>query len=418
LPGQKEICVKTTLPHKCPWRVIMIGDKPGDLIESNIVMNLADTCRIDDTSWIKPGKVLFPWWPDFKAVKGIPSEMCTENQKYYIDFAAEAGLQYMVLEGPWYGVDVDLEKYPEKYDITRSIPEVSLPELLAHAKKKNVGLLLWVTWKTLNGQLEDGLALYEKWGVKGIKVDYMCRDDQEMVNFYTRVAATAAKYHLVVLFHGAYKPTGLSRTYPNVLSFEGVMGNEGNKWGNRIVPQHDLTLPFTRMLAGPMDYTPGGFRNVTKEEFKDNYKQPMVMGTRCHQLGMYVVYESPLQMLCDDPAAYRGEAGLEFLRNVPSSWDETKVLCGEIGEYIVIARRKGDTWYIGGMTNWTARELTFPLSFLSEGNFKAEIFADGLQADKIPTQLTTTSKDVKPDEKLTIHLATGGGFAAWIQPKN
>jgi alpha-glucosidase len=418
LPAQKDVCVKSTTPHYCPWRVIMIGDKPGDLIESNIIMNLADPCKLDDTSWIRPGKVIFPWWPDFTAAPEIGSKMSTANQKYYIDFASEMGLEYIELEPPWYGIDVELEKNPEHFDITRSIPELNMPELLDYAKKKNVGVLIWVTWKTLNRQMEEGLSTYEKWGAKGIKVDYMCRDDQEMVNFYTKVAETAARYHLMVFFHGAYKPTGLSRTYPNIMTFEGVMGAEGNKWGNRIVPPHNVTLPFTRMLAGPMDYTPGGFRNVTKDEFRADWKQPMVMGTRCHQLAMYVVYESPLQMVSDDPAAYRGEQGLEFLRKVPSSWDETKVLLGEIGEYIVIARRKGDTWYIGGMTNWTARELTIPLGFLGEGNFKAEIFSDGSQADKIPTQLLSTSKDVKPDEKLTIHLATGGGFAAWIEPKN
>jgi alpha-glucosidase len=416
LPNGGGVAVRANAPHYTPWRVLMLGRQPGDLIESNILLNLSEPCALSDTRWITPGKALFPWWVAFKAEPPIPSRMTTANQEYYTDSAAQVGAKYLEFEPPWYGDETQCIENPDAQDITKPLPELNMPEIFAYGRQHGVGLVLWVHWKSLRNQMDEALALYDKWGAKGVKVDFMQRDDQEMVNFYTEVAQKCARRHLMVDFHGAYKPTGLRRTYPNVITREGVMGAEYNKVSARITPLHNVTLPFTRMLAGPMDYTPGGFRNVTADQFKINEKEPMVMGTRCHQLAMYVVYESPLAMVSDSPATYRGAVGTDFIRQVPTSWDETRVLAGEVAEYIVIARRLGADWYIGAMTNWTPRHLEIPLKRLGGGAWTADVYADGPNAARTPTDVTRSQATLQSSGAIILDLAPGGGWAAQLKP--
>jgi alpha-glucosidase len=415
LPDGTGVAVRGRAPHYTPWRVLMLGAKPGDLIESNLVLNLSDPCVLSDTSWIIPGKTVFPWWVNFKAVPPVPSRMTTENQKYYIDFAQEIHAPYLEFEPPWYGPEEQAVKEPESLDITRAIPELDMPEILSYGRQHGVGLIIWMHWKALRKQMDDALPLYAKWGAKGIKCDIMDSDDQTMVNFYEEVVRKCADLHLMVDFHGAYKPTGLRRTYPNLITREGVMGGEYNKVTKRETPLHNVTLPFTRMLAGPMDYTPGGFRNATAEQFTINYDYPEVMGTRCHQLAMYVVYESPLMMVSDSPEAYRGAVGTDFIRQVPTSWDETRVLAGEVAEYVVIARRQGKVWYIGAMTNWTPRHLSIPLKALGKGTWQADVYKDGPDAARTPTDAAHTQMTLLPNRQLEMDLAPGGGWAAHLK---
>jgi alpha-glucosidase len=411
-PDGSGVCVHASTPFSSPWRVIMIGERPGGLIESTIIANLSSPCALDDVSWIKPGKAIFPWWPDFYSDKpGVPSTLDFENQKYYIDFAAENNLGYLEMEPPWYGDTDDCINNPRNHDITKPIPGLRLPELFAYAKSKGVGIFLWAHWDNVDRQGDSAFALFQKWGAAGVKIDFMNRDDQEMVRWYQTTLQKAAAHRLMVLYHGAYKPTGLQRTFPHLLTQEGVFGNEQNKVTKLVTPAHTVTLPFTRMLAGPMDFTPGGFRNVTAEEFRPDYSRPMVMGTRCHQLAMFVVYDSPLMMVCDDPGAYRNQPGLAFIRDVPATWDETRVVQGRIAEYIVTARRSGDEWYLGGMTDWTPRQLSIPLSFLGNGAFEAEIFQDAADADAHPTGVSIMKRAMTWQDSLRVRMASGGGLA-------
>jgi alpha-glucosidase len=416
LPDGGGVAVRGRAPFVSPWRLLMAGDAPGRLIESTIILSLNAPCALDDVSWIRPGKAIFPWWPDFYCDKpGVPSALGFENQKYYIDFAAENNIAYLELEPPWYGPEGDCIDHPEKYDITKPVPDLRLPELMEYGKKAGVQLFIWAHWQNVERQADVAFPLYRSWGAAGVKVDFMNRDDQEMVRWYHKILKKAAANRLMVLFHGAYKPTGTQRTYPNLVTLEGVLGNEQNKVIDWITPQHTVTLPFTRMLAGPMDFTPGGFRNVTAQQFAPNMKRPVVMGTRCHQLAMFVVYESPLTMVCDDPAAYRGQPGLEFIREVPTTWDETRVLNGEIGEYITIARRNGTDWYLGAMTDWTPRAMRISLAFLGKGEFAADIYQDGPGADTQPVETNILHTTVSADSTLAVRLAKGGGFAAWFK---
>jgi alpha-glucosidase len=413
LPDGSGVAVRGESPFASPWRLLMVGDAPGRLIESTIILNLNAPCALDDVSWIRPGKAVFPWWPDFYCDRpAVPSALGFENQKYYIDFAAENNFSYLELEPPWYGPEEDCIDHPERYDITKPAPDLRLPELIEYGKKAGVRLFIWAHWQNVERQADSAFPLYKSWGAAGVKIDFMNRDDQEMVRWYHKILKKAAANHLMVLFHGAYKPTGTQRTYPNLVTLEGVLGNEQNKVIDWITPQHTVTLPFTRMLAGPMDFTPGGFRNVTAAEFTPNMRRPMVMGTRCHQLAMFVVYESPLTMVCDDPAAYRNQPGLEFIRQVPTTWDETRVLNGEIGECITIARRSGTDWYIGAMTDWTPRTMRIPLAFLGEGESAADIYQDGPDADTLPVEVKILQMNLSADSTLTMRLAKGGGFVA------
>ena len=401
-------------PKTSPWRVLLINDRPGGLIESNyLILNLSAPSVLADTSWIAPGKAAWDWWSgSFARNVTFKPGMNTATMEHYVDFAAGHHLEYMLVDAGWYPE----KDYTNPGDILSYVPEVNVPEIIAHAKQKGVKVLLWVYWGAMDKQMDEALDLYAKWGAAGIKVDFMDHDDQTMVNFYERLVRKAAEHHLVVDLHGAYKPTGLRRTYPNLLTREGVMGMEYSKWSDRVTPEHDVTLPFTRMLAGPMDYTPGCFNNATREQFKPRNLEPMCQGTRAHQLAMYAVFESPLVMLSDYPEDYDHNPGMEFLDKVPTVWDETKVLNGEPARYVTIARRHGDTWYLGAMTNWDARDLDVPLSFLGAGEYEAQIFADGADADKVATSLTISRRKVKAREKLTLHLAPGGGAAVIFSP--
>ena len=389
-----------------PWRVIGVAEKDGDLLTNQIVYLLEKPSQLQDTSWIKPGKVAWDWWNanniygvDFKA--GIN----TETYKYYIDFAAKYGIPYIILDEGWYKLGNALEV----------VPEINIPELTAYGKQKNVGVILWLVWKTLDDQLIPALDQYEKWGIKGIKVDFMQRNDQLLVNYYYKVSRETAKRKMLVDFHGAQKPASMTRTWPNLISTEGVRGMEWSKWSADSEPKHNVTLPFTRMFLGPMDYTPGAMRNATKLNFAPIFGQPMALGTRCQQLAMYVVYESPLQMLSDSPSNYMREPEImDFLAPVPTEWDETKVLDARIADYVVVARRNGHDWYVGAMTDWTPRDLEIDLSFLPEGSFTMEAYQDGVNADRYASDYKKTTTKVDRTTKLKLQLASGGGWAARI----
>ena len=389
-----------------PWRVIGVAERDGDLLTNQIVYLLEKPSEVQDTSWIKPGKVAWDWWNannvygvDFKA--GIN----TETYKYYVDFAAKYSISYIILDEGWYKLGNVLEV----------VPEINMGELTAYAKQKNVGIILWVVWKTLDDQLIPALDQFANWGVKGIKVDFMQRSDQMLIEYYYRVSRECAKRKMLVDFHGDQKPASMTRTWPNLISAEGVRGMEWSKWSADSEPKHNVTLPFTRMFLGPMDYTPGAMRNATKATFAAIHGQPMALGTRCHQLAMYVVFESPLQMLSDSPSNYMREPeSMEFLGPVPTEWDETKVLDASIADYVVVARRNGPDWYVGAMTDWTPRTLEIDLSFLPAGNFTMEAYQDGVNADRNASDYQKMTTQVNRNTKLKLPLASGGGWAARI----
>lgn len=410
------LAVSGRAPLASPWRVIMLGDEPGRLIESTLILSLNDPPAFRDTSWIRPGKAAWDWWSGQLAEGVAEPGMNDATMKHYVDFAAEFGLEYMLVDAGWYTPKAWGEGADLKADITKTVPEIDLPGLVRYARARGVGLILWLNWIPARDQMDRAFPYYERLGIKGVKIDFMDRDDQEMVAFYHRVLKKAAEHHLLVDLHGAYKPTGLARTYPNYLTQEGVLGAEYNKWSARVTATHNVTLPFTRMLAGPLDYTPAGFRNVTPARFKPQDKGPLVMTTRAHQLAMYVVYESPLQMVADAPEAYRGRPGAEFIRVVPTSWDETRVLEGSIGESIVVARRRGREWFVGAMTNERPRTIKVSLSFLGRGAYTLDAFADGPDASDEPKQLSVTTTRVRAGETLSITLAPSGGYAARLRP--
>ncbi|HEV7892907.1 MAG TPA: glycoside hydrolase family 97 protein [Pyrinomonadaceae bacterium] len=410
------LAVSGRTPLSSPWRVVLIGDTPGRLIESTLILSLNDPPAFKDTSWIKPGKAAWDWWSG-QLAEGIANPgMNDATMKHYIDFAAEFGLEYMLVDEGWYAPHAAGVARDVPVDITKTVPEIDLPGLVSYARARGVGIILWIHWKLASEQMDRAFPFYERLGIKGVKIDFMDRDDEEMVAFYHRVLKKAAEHNLVVDLHGAYKPTGLVRTYPNYLSQEGVLGAEYNKWSARVTATHNVTLAFTRMLAGPMDYTPAGFRNVTPAEFKPRDKGPLVMTTRAHQLAMYVVYESPLQMVADSPSAYRGQPGAEFIRVVPTSWDETRVLAGEIGNYVVVARRRGREWFVGAMTNEEPRTLKVPLNFLGRGAYTLDAFADGADAASEPTHLSVSTSRVRAGQTLSLRLAPSGGYAAQLKP--
>lgn len=402
-----DFLAKTAGSRTFPWRLMVITDNDIKLAESMMVYKLASENRIKDPSWIKPGKVAWDWWNDLNIYNTeIKSGVNTETYKYYIDFASRYGLRYIILDEGWYHLE----------DVLKVKKEVNIEELISYGKSKNVDIILWVTWKALNEKMDEALTQFEKWGVKGIKVDFMQRDDQKMVEFYYTTASKAAEHKLLVDYHGAYKPTGLQRTFPNVISFEGVYGLEQNKWTDDETVDHNVTLPFIRMVAGPMDFTPGAMLNATKDEFKANWSRPMAYGTRCHQLGMYVIYESPLQMLADSPSNYYHEpAAMDFLSKVPTVWDQTIGIDGKVGDFIIMARRSGSQWYIGGMTDWTSRDATIKLDFLPEGEHTLTLWQDGPNADKAAVDCITKKITVSKGQTITIPMAKGGGFVGIIE---
>jgi len=389
-----------------PWRVLGVADRDGDLITNQLVYLLESPSKLQDTTWIRPGKVAWDWWNDWN-IDGVDfhAGINTKTYEYYVDFAAKYGIPYIILDDGWYKLG----------DLLQVTPELNMDELVAHAKQKNVGLILWTSWKTLDDQLLPALDQFEKWGIKGIKVDFMQRSDQIMINYFDKVCREAAKRHMLVDFHGAQKPAVMTRTWPNLINTEGVRGMEWSKWSRESEPAHNVSLPFTRMFLGPLDFTPGAMRNATRETFAPIMSQPMAMGTRCQQLAMYVVYEAPLQMLSDSPSNYlREPETMEFLAAVPTVWDESRVLDAKMSEYVLLARRNGNDWYVGGMTDWTSRDLEVDFSFLPEGNFTLDSYEDGVNADRNASDYKKMTRQVSKTTKLQIHLAPGGGWAARI----
>lgn len=410
------LAVSCATPARSPWRVLMIAAEPGRLVESNMVVNLNPPSAIGDTSWVRPGKTAWDWWSGSVAKNvSFKTGMNTATMKHYIDFSASTGLEYMLIDAGW--ARRGNGPNDSGSDLTQTNPEIDMPALVSYAKSKNVRLWLWAHWTDIDRQIDEVFPLFEKWGIVGVKIDFMDRDDQWMVNWYRRVAKKAAEHRLMLDFHGAYKPDGLRRTYPNVMTREGVMGLEYSKWSARITPKHNVTLAFTRMLAGPMDYTPGGFNNVTKAEFQPRNQFPMVMGTRAHETALYVVFESALQMLADHPGSYEDQKELAFLKAVPATWDETRVVNGVPTQFITIARRKGSEWYVGSITDWNPREIEVPLTFLGGGNFKADIWADAPDAATNAKSTTQQSQAVTSQSVLKLKLAPGGGAAIRITPR-
>lgn len=397
--------VRFKFPHKTPWRVIMLGDSPGKLLESEIVMNLNDPCAIADPSWIKPGMCAWDhWWSG-------EVKMDNETNKKYIDLASEMGWPYQLIDWQWYG-----KFNSPDADITKVAPQLDMPGILAYAKSKNVKCWVWLYNTDVDrSDWDKACATYESWGIAGVKIDFMDSDDQQMVNWYARIVKTAAAHHLMVDFHGAYKPDGFRRTWPNLVTREGVLGNEYNKWSLRITPEHLTTLPFTRMLAGPMDFTPGGFLNRTPEKF-ENGRPAQVQGTRAMQLAEFVVFDSPFMVACDHPDNYKGQIGVEFLKKVKTMWDDTKILNGQIGEYITSARRSGNEWFIGSMTNSESRTLEIKLDFLAEGKYKLVAFEDAPEAAIDAEKAIRTTRTVTKADVIKMRMAPGGGYAAWLEP--
>lgn len=393
-------------PKSFPWRAMIISDDDKQLVQSEMIYKLASETELENTDWIHPGKVAWDWWNALN-VYGVDFESGVNNEtyKYYIDFAAKYNLDYIILDEGWYHLD----------DIMDEVDEIDVQELVDYGEEKGVGIILWVVWKALDDNLIKALDQFKEWGVKGIKIDFMQRDDQWMVNFYEKIARECAEREMLVDYHGAYKPVGLDRKYPNVISYEGLKGMENCKWSDQPDPEHNLTLPFIRMVAGPMDYTPGAMINKNKENFRDVFTEPMSPGTRCHQLGMYVVFESPLQMLSDNPSNYYREPEcMQFLEAVPSVWDDTKVLDAKVSDYILVARRSGDTWFVGAMTDWSPRELELDLGFLGDGNYKLQIWKDGINAAKHAADFAQQEMDVNSNSKVDIEMAPGGGWVGII----
>jgi alpha-glucosidase len=404
-----SLAVIRATPLETPWRVLLISDRPGALVESNIVLHLAPTSRISDDSWIQPGKTSWSWWSGDYAT-GVPFKpgMNTETMKHYIDFSAENGIEYMMLDEGW-SADVD----GRSRDLTKTNPQLDLPALLDFARERKVGLWLWAHWTFVDMQMDEAFPLFEKWGIRGVKIDFMDRDDQDMVAFYHRVMRKAAEHRLMVDFHGAYKPCGLRRYYPNLLTREAAMSLEYVKWSNRVTAEHNVTLAFTRMLAGPLDYTPGGFSNVRPAEFTPRWLNSQVPTTRAHQTALYIIIESAFTMFADFPGAYAGQPETPFLREVPVTWDETRVLAGEPVSHIVIARRKGANWYIGGITNGHARELPVKFDFLGAGAFTAEIIMDSGSG---PARTRIVRQAVTRASETSIRMEPAGGFVITVKP--
>jgi alpha-glucosidase len=403
-----EYIAVTSGTRTYPLRLVGITEKDGDLLTNQLVWLLENPSQVQDTSWIKPGMSTWDWWGgwnlygvDFKA--GIN----TATYKYYVDFAAQHGIPYILLDEGWYKLGNALEP----------VPDLNMEDLTAYAKQKNVGVLLWLAWKTLDDQLIPALDLYAKWGISGIKVDFMQRSDQVMMNYFYKVSRETAKRKMLVDFHGDQKPASMTRTWPNLIGTEGVRGMEWSKWSWESEPKHNMTLPFTRMFLGPMDFTPGAMRNATRATFAPIMTQPMAMGTRCNQLAMYVVFDSPLGMMSDTPSNYLREPdALDFLDKVPTVWDETKVLDAKMAEYALVARKNGNAWYVGAMTDWTPRDLFVDFSFLPEGTFALDAYSDGINADRNASDYKREKIQVTKATKLKIHLAPGGGWAARIVP--
>ena len=407
---RESYIAKVDGPRNFPWRMAVVTTSDKQLAASNLSYLLAEPSKISDTSWIKPGKVAWEWWNDWN-LYGVDFKTGVNNATYkaYIDFAAQYGLEYVLLDEGW-AVNM-------KADLMQVVDEINLKELVDYAAARNVGIILWAGYYAFERDMENVCRHYAEMGVKGFKVDFMDRDDQEMTDFNYRAAAMCAKYHLILDLHGTHKPAGLNRTYPNVLNFEGVFGLEQMKCTPAGFDQltYEVTIPFIRQVSGPMDYTQGAMRNATRENYYPSNSEPMSQGTRCHQLALFITLESPFCMLCDSPSNYMREPeSTEFISQIPTVWDETIVLDGKISEYILTARRKGDTWYVGGLNNWDARDVEVDLSFLASGNHKAVLFKDGVNAHRAARDYKREEITVNPGQPLKVHMAPGGGFTLQI----
>jgi len=397
-----DYIAKTSGTRSFPWRVVVISTEDKQLADNDMMQKLAEPSHITDYSWIKPGKVAWDWWNDwnithvdFKAGINVPT------YKYYTDFAAANKLEYIIIDEGW----------SDDYDLNKT--KLDVQAVVDYAKQKNVGVILWSTWYAITRDTEGLLAKFEKMGVKGFKVDFIDRDDQKVVSSLFDIAKKAAAHHLLIDYHGMYKPSGMQRTWPNIINCEGVKGLENMKWGTDNQPGYDVSIPFIRMMSGSMDYTPGGMRNASKTAFRPVNANPMTQGTRCHQLAMYTIFEAPLQMLSDNPTIYqREQESTSFIAAIPTVFDATVALDGKVGDFVSIARKKGSTWYAGAMTNWNARDITVDLSFLGDGNYKAIVFEDGVNANRDATDYTTKTITVTAKDKLNIKMASGGGWAA------
>lgn len=417
--AEAGVAVVTSTPFNSPWRVLMIGNTAGELIESNIVLNLNPPSKIADTSWIQAGKSAWDWWSGEAAPSvSFKTGMNTATMKHYIDFASASGFKYMLIDAGW--AKSPERRGPEDYaavaDITQIDPSIDMPELLRYAKEKHVKIWLWAHWTSVDKYMEQAFPLFEKWGIAGVKIDFMDRDDQGMVNWYRHVADLAAQHHLMIDFHGAFKPDGMRRTYPNVLTREAVLGKEYLKMSARTSPPHNATLPFTRMLAGPMDYTPGAFGNTNRENFVQRQFMPMSLGTRAQELAIYVVFESPLEMVSDYPERYAGQKEFDFIKRVPATWDEVHAIGGQPMQWISLARRSGKDWYIGTLTNWEERTVKVPLDFLGAGKYEAEIYADAPDSAEEATHTVLTRQQVDRNTVLSVNMVSGGGNAIWVHP--
>ena len=409
VPGEPENGVKVRFNDEVytPWRVLMIGETPGALIESEIIQNLNDPCAIKDPSWIKPGISAWDnWWSG-----EVRMEMPVIKQ--YIDLASEMGWRYMLVDWQWYGKF----NIPEA-DITKWAPQINMPEIIEYARSKNVKILIWLYSSDVNrnSAYKTAFPLYEKWGIAGIKIDFMDRDDQQMVNWYHDIIKCAAENHLLVDFHGAYKPDGIIRTWPNMITREGLMGNEYYKFSDKMSPEHNVKLAFTRMLAGQMDYTPGAFLNVTREQYRQQ-TPAVVWNTRAAELSKFVIYESPLTVVCDHPDNILNKPGADFLKIVPTVWDDIKFLGGYPGDYIAIAKRSGEIWFAGVMNNSAGKSVTLKMDFLPAGNYDAELWSDSRNSDKEPMSIKKTKQSIKAGDEIKMTLAKNGGGVIVLMKK-
>lgn len=405
---EADYIARTTGKRSFPWRLFVISNDDKTFLESDMVFKLSRPLELKDISWIKPGRVAWDWY-NANNIYGVDFEsgINTETYKYYIDFASKYGLEYVILDEGWTKSTTEILDFA---------PDIDVHEIIAYGKEKGVGIILWCLWKPLDENMIEILQTYSDWGAKGIKVDFMQRADQYMVNSFTDIAREAAKRKLLVDYHGAYKPSGLRRAYPNVISYEGVKGNENNKWSDIVTPEHTVMLPFIRMAVGPMDFTPGAMSNAQKENHHINFDRPMSIGTRAHQVAMYVVFESGLQMLCDAPSAYlKDKHTVEVISQIPSVWDETVALDAKVGEYVAVAKRNGDTWFVGAMTNGEERSLSLDFSFLPEGNYEVTVFKDGVNANKFAEDYKIETTTIKSGATKNISLAKGGGWVAILK---
>ncbi|MEG1544544.1 MAG: glycoside hydrolase family 97 protein [Muribaculaceae bacterium] len=408
--SRENYIAKTKGSRSFPWRVFIVSESDKELTNCDMVYRLASPSRVTDVSWIKPGKVAWDWWNDWNLHQvDFRAGINNDTYKYYIDFASKEGIEYVILDEGW--------AVNKQADLMQVVPEINLEELIAYGKQRNVGIILWAGYWAFHRDMEKVVKHFSVMGVKGFKVDFMDRDDQKMINFLYQAAAVCAQNKMLLDFHGVCKPSGLQRTYPNVLNYEGVNGLEQLKWSPQSYDMvtYDVTIPYIRMVAGPMDYTQGAMRNATKYNYYPVNSEPMSQGTRCRQLATYVIFESPFNMLCDNPSNYlKEEECTNFIATIPTVWKKTVALDGSVGNFVAIARNDGKDWYVGALTNWDKREITLDLSFLGDGNYKAEVFKDGINADRAACDYKKEVITIPVNRKLTIQMAPGGGYVARI----